>query len=138
MSRSYMIATMGERLEIRCQSPGALWTASDNLVTDTKYYTSGSNINRVQSVRNPDGTMAIYAYAQAVDGSQINTTSTGQPNSDGSAIIDGTTIVSIVGPLGQAMSQTITDIASGITLAQDEYSDYDSFSHPNAPQTEDG
>ena len=38
------------RQDIRCQTPHAAWDTADNLVPITKYYTSGVNRNRVQSL----------------------------------------------------------------------------------------
>jgi len=130
VSQSFLMASLGERDVIRCATPGAQWNDSSNLVTVTKFYTSGPNSNRVQSVLSPDGTMTIYQYAQAADGRQTNTVSSGQPNSGLTAIIDGTTDVTVLGPLGQSVSHTVFDVLSGIVLAQDVWGNYDSFSRP--------
>lgn len=130
VSRHYTIILPGERRDIRCQSPSVWWDASDNLVTITKYYTSGVNTNRVQSIERPDRTMTIVEYAQAVNGSQTNTVYTGQPNGSKTAITNGTKEVTILGPLSEMISRTVTDIASTILLSADTYSNYDEFNRP--------
>ncbi len=130
ISRSYVVITPGERDDIRCQTPNAGLNSPNNLVTVTKYFTSGPNTNRVQSVLNPDGTMSIYEYDQGTDGSQTKTVYSGQPNPDKTAIIDGTKDVTVIGPVGQMISHTVTDIARGKTLTQDTYGNYDQFNRP--------
>jgi len=96
----------------------------------TDFYTNGPNVNRIKSVQNPDGTMTLYQYVQAADGSQTNTVATGAPDSTGSNIVDGTTNVTVLGPLGQMVSQTSIDARSGIVLVQDVWTNYDQFARP--------
>jgi RHS repeat-associated protein len=127
-SRAYLILLPGERHDIRCVRPYANWSDSDNLVTVTKYYTSGPNIFRVQSVANPDGTMAFYDYASSTNGWQTNTVSTGQPNSRGTVIADGTQTTTILDSFGQTVLVTVRDLASGGTiLRQDAYGNFDAL-----------
>ena len=130
VSTSYLVVLPGERREIRCQEPYADPDDPDNLVTITKYYTDGPNTNRVKSIENPDGTMAIYEYAQATDGSQTNTVWSGQPNVGKTAIVDGVKTVTIIGPVAQMISRTQIDIASGVTLSREIYGNYDEFNRP--------
>ncbi|HEV2208259.1 MAG TPA: hypothetical protein VG167_05750, partial [Verrucomicrobiae bacterium] len=127
---TYVIVLTGEVHTIRCQRTDANWSDADNLVAITKYFTNGPNLGRVSSVQNPDGTMSFYTYIQATDGSQTNTVSTGAPNTGGTAIIDGTTDLTILGPVGQLISHTVIDILSGIVLTQDAYSNYDTLNRP--------
>jgi RHS repeat-associated protein len=114
------------------------WDDPANLVTITTYYATGPNTNRVQSVLNPDGTMQLYAYAQAADGTRTNTVYSGMPNAGQTAIVDGTEIITIVGPVGQMISRTQIDIASGLTTAQETYSSYDPFGRPQCVTYLDG
>jgi hypothetical protein len=131
VSLEYRVFLPGETHAIRCQTSSAVWSDTNNLVTITKYFTNGPNVNRVQSVQNPDGTMVLYQYAQAGDGSQTNTVWSGQPNSGGTSIIDGTMDVTVIGPVGQMVSHTVSDIVSGGTVLQkDLFSSYDSFNRP--------
>jgi RHS repeat-associated protein len=129
-SKRYRVIMPGEVDDIECQRPSALWNDSDNLVTVTKYFTSGPNTNRVQSVLNPDGTMSVYSYSQATDGSETNTLSRGQPSIDQTSIVDGTIEVTVLGPVGQMLSRSVKDILSGAVLQQDIYGNFDSLSRP--------
>jgi YD repeat-containing protein len=130
ISRSYAVIKTGERQEIQCQTPGAAWDATDNLVTVTKYYTTGVNTNRIQSIKNPDGTMVFYNYVVNGDNTRTTTMTSGQPNAGQTAVVDGTQTVTIVGTVGQMLSRTVTDIASSITLASETYSNYDEYNRP--------
>jgi RHS repeat-associated protein len=130
ISQNYLAILPGEIDDIRCQTPGAAWNASDNLVTVTKFFTAGSNSNKVQSVLQPNGTMSIYAYGQAVDGGQTNTAWSGQPDAGRVNIIDGTKDVTVLGPVGQLITHTNLDIASGMILARDTYGNYDTLNRP--------
>jgi RHS repeat-associated protein len=127
-----------KKLRISCLQPYVEWDDPGNLVTTTTYYSTGPNTNRVQSVLNPDGTMQIYDYAQAVDGSQTNTVYSGQPNSGLTAIVDGTETITILGPVGQLVSRTQIDIASSITTSQETYGEYDEFNRPQSVTYLDG
>ncbi|MGH7972226.1 MAG: hypothetical protein ACREIC_26230, partial [Limisphaerales bacterium] len=126
VSKTYRVVLATQVEEFRCQSPTALWNDPGNLETITSY----TGDNRVASVQNPDRTMAIYTYALAADGSQTNTISTGQPNGGGTAVIDGTTDVTILGPVSQPISHTVSDVVSGIVISQDIYGNYDTLNRP--------
>jgi len=117
-----------EEQQIRCPRPYAPWYASDNLVTTTHYFDSGPYKSRIKSTLRPDGTMTLYDYADAQDGSRTNTVWTGAPNTAKTAIIDGTREIQILGMFGQLLSRTVTDIATSAILQQDVYSDFDMFS----------
>jgi YD repeat-containing protein len=82
--------------------------------------------------------MQLYDYAQATDGTRTNIIYSGVPNAGQTAIVDGTETITIVGPVGQMISRTQIDIASGITTAQETYSNYDQFSRPQCVTYLDG
>ena len=130
VSFSYTVVKPGERRTIRCQTAWADLDDPANLVTITKYYTEGDYTNRVASVENPDGTMVIYEYANASDGTQTNTVWSGQPNTGKTSIIDGTKTVTVLGPVGQMISRMQFDVATGVTLSRDTYGNYDAFNRP--------
>ncbi len=111
---------------------------TQNYHTITGYFTNGFNAGRLQSVQKPDGTLTLYAYDIAADATQTNTVWSGAPNSDKTAVVDGTKTVTIMGPVGQIISYTQTDIRSGITLANDVYGNYDSLSRPQLVTHMDG
>lgn len=129
MPVEYSLVTIenGERDDIRCAETGG---GPGNLVTITKYFTNGPNMGQVASIQNPDGTMSFYSHVIGPDGSQTNIVWSGAPNTGLTAIVDGTESVAILGPVGQMISRAQTDIASGLTLANDVYGNYDSFSRP--------
>lgn len=130
VSGNYMVSLPDRRFDVQGADPYASWDAATNLLTTTIYYTNGVNNGKVKSVQNPDGTMALYEYGIATDGSWTNIVSTGAPNTGGTAIVDGTKSVTIYGPVGQMISQTEADIASGIVTMQDVYGNYDSLNRP--------
>ncbi|MGA1495634.1 MAG: hypothetical protein ACO37D_09590, partial [Rhodothermales bacterium] len=136
VSRAYVVLKPGERQDIRCQTPGAAWNATDNLVTITKYYTTGSNANRIKSQKQPDGTLSLYQYVD--NGTRTTTVAAGQPNGTDSAIVDGTQTVTVIDALGYLVSRTVTDIASGITIASQVHSNTDEFGRPRTTSFMDG
>ncbi len=101
-----------------------------SLITITNYFTSGVNSNLVSSIQYPNGTMAIFAYATSTGGYQTNTVWTGAPNSGKTSFVNGTETITVLGPVGQMVSYQQIDIASSITLANDVYGNYDSYSRP--------
>lgn len=127
VSRNYLVLLPGERRDIRCTRSGVNWNASDNLVTITKYYTDGPNIFRTKSIKNPDGTMSFYDYASSTNGWQTNTVCSGQANGGETAIVDGTQTTTILDTFGHTVSVTAKDIASGATLQQDTYGNFDAL-----------
>jgi len=56
-----------------------------------------------------------------------NTVSTGQPNSGGTGIRDGTTTTTVLDAYGQTVSVTVTDILSTAILQRDIYTGFDSL-----------
>jgi RHS repeat-associated protein len=134
VSVDYHIYLPGERRDIRCPVAANAWDNASNLVTITKYYTSGTNVGRVASVERPDGTMSIFQYEFGTNaaGLSIRTaiTSSGVPNGGKTAITDGISNRTVVGSLGQFFSRTNYDIASGIVLASETATNHDAFNRP--------
>jgi len=131
ISRRYFVALSGERRDIRCQRPYAYWNDADNLVTITKFYTSGPNLHRVKSIEHPDGTMQIFTNEFNAGGDiQTNIVHSGKPNGGKTAITDGTKTVTVTGSVGQLISRTVSDIISGVLLSREIYSNYDEFNRP--------
>ena len=129
IGRHYQVVLSGEVRDIVCQTPGALWTAADNLITATKKNTTGQFKDELQSIENPDGTMQLYTYAIS-GGQRTDTVESGVPNGGKTAITDGTRTVTVKGSVGQMISRTVTDILSGITVSTETYSNYDEFNRP--------
>jgi RHS repeat-associated protein len=129
ISRTYAVWLAGEKRDIRCVHPGAAWNNSSNLVTTTRWSTNTTNnFRRKISVERPDGTMDIYQYG--VGSNRTNTVLSGEPNGGKTDIVNGTKTIQVLGPVGQMVSIVVIDIASGITISQETYSDYDSYNRP--------
>lgn len=127
VSITYSVFTPGERQDFRCTTPYPTLNDPDNLETDTKYYTSGTNCNRVQSIAYPNGTMSIYSYVQGTNGWQTNTVATGQPDGTGSSVINGSATTTVLDSFGATVSVATKDVASGLLTLDDEYGNFDSF-----------
>ncbi|MBI4027026.1 MAG: RHS repeat protein, partial [Verrucomicrobia bacterium] len=137
VARRYTVLHPGEMQAIVATTPGASQTDPSNLVTVTKKYTSGAFSNEVQSVKSPDGTMSLYTYLMS--GNQKTTTvKTGQPNAGETDIVDGTRIVTVVDQAGNALTETTTDIASGLLLTSATTTQQDEFGRPTRVDYNDG
>lgn len=130
IGRSYAVYKTNETSQIKCQTAGATWNASDSLATTTCTYTNGSFKGWTKSERRPDGTMSLHEYE--VDGATNLTTVvwSGQPNGAGTAVTNGTKLVTLQGPLGNVISRTTVDIASDIITGSETFSDFDEFGRP--------
>lgn len=129
--------------DIVCVTQGAAIDAADNLVTKTRYYQGGIFAGRLKSVTRPDGTMAIYSYsanaAALDDATELTTTaSEGQPNAAGSAIIDGTTTMTLTNRQGFAIHTIVQDVSGGHIIAERQAIQVDDFGRPVAETNLDG
>ncbi len=58
--------------DIVCQDPNAAWNDTNNLVTITKTYDNNHAFKfRLASVRQPDGTMALYSYLNRTEQNRV-------------------------------------------------------------------
>ena len=131
IGRTYTVCLTNETRHIRCQTASAAWDAADNLVTITTTYGEGSSFRGwTKSERRPDGTLSLHEYE--VDGATNLTTViySGQPNGAGTAVTNGTKLVTLQGPLGNVISRTTVDIATEITTGSETFSDFDEFGRP--------
>ena len=118
-----------ERRLIDCVTPGAAWNASDNLVTITKYFTNGTFALLPKSVLAADGLLTVYDYA-AGSTYRTNAVWRGQADTNGTAVIAGQKSVTILNGSGYDVSTTEYDVASGIVISQETYSNFDEFGRP--------
>ena len=135
--RDYEAATGNTTDQIRCTQPDAAWDDPSNLVTSTTAISVGSYFNQPQSVRNPDGTAVLYDY-QLNGADKTTTVSVGQPNGDLSAIIAGTRTVTVLNAAGGKLSETVTDISSGLLTSSATTTAVDGVGRPTAIQYLDG
>ena len=129
--RKYYVYKSGEKQERLCQTVGAAWNATDNLVTITKRFTTESNKYELENVTAPDGTMTLYQYTTNVLGTLLtNTVSVGQTDLNGTSIVDGTRAVTVKGLSGEVFSEHVYDIATGLLKNREIYSDFDDRMRP--------
>ena len=137
VSRSYEAETDDtasheyERRTLTAVTPGAAWTATDNLVSTSRAYTSAhpTALLRGQTkwTERPDGVRTFFSYAS---GTRTVTADTGAPNTGLTAIIDGTRTITVNNPAGQTISEDMIDIASGLTLSSWSALTVDSLGRP--------
>jgi RHS repeat-associated protein len=125
--------------DILCQTPGALPSAADNLVTETRYYLGTAFAGKVKSIRRPDGTVTLYSYSVDQISSTIGieeateltiTIKEGVPNLSGTDIIDGTVTNILTDVTGVVLATTVQDVASGLVLVQDTVQTTDGLGRP--------
>lgn len=126
--RSYRSVRTNETLLIECQTPGAAWNATNNLITTNRTYTVGGSSNTVESVFYPDGTARFVSTPAFQPGvPRTHTESFGQPNSGGTAIVDGTRNTTEFDGAGRITVRETVDIASGSPLSRETYEYADDF-----------
>lgn len=104
---------------IRCQSPGAAWNDSSNLVTQTRAYATGPDAGKSHSVIFPDGTMSLTRYERSEE--RLTTTEeTGAADAEFTGIVAGRRLVTRVFSSGATERIETYDIASGL-LIDSEY-----------------
>ncbi len=131
IGRSYEADFAGGRSNIVCQTPGAAWTAADNLVTVTKWHTSGAFEGETKSVKQPDGTLTLISYALSADGKTKTTTNAvGEATADESSVTNGTRTITVVNLAGGSLTNTTYDIASGLLIGQSVTVTNDFLSRP--------
>jgi RHS repeat-associated protein len=130
IGRSYAVYKTNETSLIKCQTAGSAWDAADNLVTTSTTYSTGSFKGWTKSERRPDGTMSLHEYSVDGSGNLSTIVYSGQPNGAGTAIIAGTKLVTLQGPLGNVIERTTVDIASDIITGSETFSDFDEFGRP--------
>jgi RHS repeat-associated protein len=124
VGRNYTVIDSGLGRRIVSQTAGAAFDAPDNLVTTTRYLVSGTFSGRVLLDVRPDGTGIINSYS--VSGNNVTTTTfEGAFNSSQSAIIAGTRTVRVTNDKGEIVSQTETDIATGLPLSAKTATQFD-------------
>ncbi|MBI3870960.1 MAG: RHS repeat-associated core domain-containing protein [Verrucomicrobia bacterium] len=131
IARTYYVYLLGEARVIRAANPGGSWNDSSNLVTITKFISdNGTFQGRPISVSNPDGTLRLYSYSVGASNWTTTTILTGQPDANGTNVVQGTKRTILTGTVGQSISDVTIDIVSGLTVDSQSYSDFDSQQRP--------
>jgi RHS repeat-associated protein len=123
--------------DVVCTVPGAAITATTNLVTTTKWHTTGWFQRKPRLVTAPDGTLTKYTYSTSpanVHPSDADTLTTvvetGAPSVAGDAVVDGTRTTRLVNKEGNVILEMTEDIGSAAVLASRMASSVDSFGRP--------
>lgn len=114
----------GEEWDIQATRPGAGWTAADNLITKTHTHTTGDFAGEVSRIEHADGTLTTYAYSVS-GGVKTVTQDQGAPDPSGQQVESGRRIVRTLDQSGNWLTETTTDIASGLTLEEKEVASRD-------------
>ncbi|MBK8856136.1 MAG: RHS repeat-associated core domain-containing protein [Opitutaceae bacterium] len=139
-SRPIMLA--GEeflrRSDMRCATPGAAWSATDNLATETLTYGPGPFNGQVRRRHNPDGTVELTQYTLDASGRQTTVTLSGAPNATLDDVLDGTRTVTMTSGRGRTLSETVSDVASGRMLSAWQATEFDLIGRPTRIDYDDG
>jgi RHS repeat-associated protein len=138
IARSYSIFMTNETRSIQCVTPGAAWDAENNLVSITKTYVDGDFEGKTKSVSHANGTLTLYEYSYDVSTNKLTIIYSGAPGVEGTNIVDGVKTVTLTGINGQMLAVTNIDIASGIVIGREIYSNFDEFNRPQRVSFLDG
>jgi len=134
------------RTDIRCVAAGAAWNTPTNHVTETLLYTTDPYIGRTRRVINPDGTATLTSYTLDPSGpglspsndQQTAVVKTGTPNAAGDDVTDGTRTATFTSAQGQVTGESVTDIASNLTLGSWTATQFDALGRPTRFDHADG
>lgn len=138
VSRRYIINRPGETREIQAHTAGAAWDDPSNLVTITKTYLGTEFEGDLQSVTQPNGTMSFYTYSRDGAGNKTAVVETGEPNTEGTAIVAGTRTVTVTDPTGNVRSEITYDIAAGLLVTSATTTQQDELGRPTRVEYNDG
>jgi hypothetical protein len=122
--------------EAQATVAGAGVSDPTNLVTTTWRIASGDFAGKIAKETYPDGTMSIYQY-EALAGGGIRVTES-KGGASGGQIISGTRTLTEKNTQGGQTSQTITDIASGISILSAQTQSSDAHGRPTLILYSDG
>lgn len=116
VARTYRVFYPDHDVTKRCATPGARHDASDNVVVTHYCFTEGPGIGRPQRIERADGTVTTYSYVHDSIANVLMATEA-QGAWDGVGIHDGRRRVSVTDSSGNMISETISDVASGIVIS---------------------
>ncbi len=130
IGRTYEIDSGNMTQLIQAQVPGAATNDPNNLVTTTVTYPAGNAFEGLtESITRPDGTLNLYTYTNS--GTAITTVlDSGAPSMGATSVVDGIRTVTVNDLAGNLISQTVTDIESGLLVSQQSATQADPFGRP--------
>jgi RHS repeat-associated protein len=130
--------TCKDAWEIQCVSIGAAWNATANLVTKTLTYAGGSFAGGMRRMIRPDGTVMLVTNSVATNGILTTTTKNGVPNVAFDNVVDGQSTTSTTNTQGQQVAETVSDVASGLTISSWVATGFDATGRPTRIDYADG
>jgi len=131
ISREHLVRRAGERIDVVDYRTDVNLYDANNLFTTNRYYTNGTFIGYLKSIRYADGTASVYFY-ETNSTQKTTTTLNGQPDpASDTNIVNGTKTVSVVGLAGQTLTNTTYAIPeTNVVLSREIYSDFDDLFRP--------
>lgn len=135
--RIYRVDVAGGYDRFVATVPGAAWNAASNLKTSYRFCTEGEFLGKPLSVTRPDGSRTLYSYSRDSGTGTITVVKdagapqAGNPN----VIADGLRTIRIMGEKGRLLARTVTDIATGLTVAEELTLAQDAFGRPTRTRT---
>ncbi|MBL9168615.1 MAG: RHS repeat-associated core domain-containing protein, partial [Verrucomicrobiales bacterium] len=124
-----------ERQAVEGVLPNSGFNDVGNLRTIETFYSSGTWLNRPESMQFPDGTMTFWSYS--LTGTDLTVTEKrGQPNPSKTAIDVGFEAIRVLNGAGRLKSETLKTVnafiptSHGLTLKSDVYGGFDSYLRP--------
>ena len=119
-ARAYTAYEAGLQTVKRCAVAGARYDDPANLTTLTHLNPDGAFAGRVARIERPDGTRSVYMYETRSGGGACVTEDTGSGPAGG-GVSNGTRRVTVTDANQRVLSETRTDIASGLLIAATDY-----------------
>jgi RHS repeat-associated protein len=113
--------------EYRLSNAAGQLTDSDTLVTTNQYFTSGSYIGELQAVSTPDGLRTVYAYSESGGFRTAATTVGAADPGNALSVLQGTVTTNVYDQIGQVVTNTVYDAASGSVISSTVRSNPDEF-----------
>ncbi|KAF0179609.1 MAG: hypothetical protein FD161_1226 [Limisphaerales bacterium] len=122
--RNQVVGNVRTVTESVCTEPGALESASANLVTISKLHFGGDHDGEPISVQHPNGTVDAYDYSTQGNGNKIVEQNSGAANPlfpSGWQFTGGTVTRTVTDSQGKVVEVKVTDIETSEALSQENY-----------------
>lgn len=132
VAKTFRVVKPGQTRELRCNDPSHTYSqAATNSYTQRTVTVTDIVTGRPVRTEHPDGTVTIYTHTvDAQTQMTTDTSATGKPDSNKTAIVSGTKTITVTGNLGQTISATTEDTTPGqanVVLARQLFENFDEF-----------